>query len=160
MKEYLFKFYAFISILMGLIIIIILSMIQKAIDWPLVITIIGSVLSAIYFVQKQKLEETKLLKDLFTEFNGRYSTLNEKLNEICFGDTSKQLSQAEKDLLYEYFNLCAEEFLFKIKGYIPKEVWEAWNNGMQIFFGNKRICDLWKEECTTNSYYGFKPPNC
>ena len=111
-------------------------------------------------MQKQKLEETKLLKDLFTEFNEIYSRLDEKLNEICRKDPSEQLKKEEKDVLYEYFNLCAEEFLFHEKGYIPPEVWKSWTNGMKIFFANQRICALWNEDSETDSYYDFKPPVC
>lgn len=160
MKSFIFRFYVPISILAGILAIIILYSVQKPIDWPLIITIVGGVLSAIYLVQKQKLEETKLLKDLFTEFNERYSRLNEKLNEICRESPSEQLRQEEKDVLYEYFNLCAEEYLFHTKGYIPPEVWKSWNNGMKIFFGNQRICDVWNEDSATDSYYGFEPPIC
>jgi hypothetical protein len=160
MKSFIFRFYVLISILVGILAIIILYSVQKPIDWRLIITIVGGVLSAIFLVQKQKLEETKLLKDLFTEFNERYSSLNEKLNEILSGNLSDALKQEEKDVLYKYFNLCAEEYLFHDKGYIPKEVWASWINGMTIFFENQRICALWKDEDKTGSYYGFKPPAC
>ena len=160
MKSFIFRFYVLISILVGILAIIILYSVQKPIDWRLIITIVGGVLSAIYFVQKQKLEETRLLKDLFTEFNERYSRLNEKLNNICREKSSEQLKQQEEDVLFDYYNLCAEEYLFHKKGYIPPEVWKSWTNGMKIFFGNQKICNLWKKDSDTGSYYGFKPPVC
>jgi hypothetical protein len=45
-------------------------------------TFSGVALTTIYFVQKQKLEEMKLFKDLFTEFNTRYERQNGKLADI------------------------------------------------------------------------------
>ena len=119
---------------------------------------IKSQLNSFIFVQKQKLEETRLLKDFFTQFNERYSGLNEKLNEICRGNPSEALKYEDKDALFEYFNLCAEEYLFRKRGYILPEVWKAWTNGMKVFFDSQRIRDLWKEDSKTDSYYGFEPP--
>ncbi len=122
----------------------------------MIIAIVGGILSSIYFVQKQKLEETRLFKELFAEFNERYDKLNESLNQILRANPDQNLSSKEIDILYDYFNLCGEEYLFYKRGYILPEVWEAWLNGMGIFYGDKRIRKLWQEELETNSYYGFK----
>jgi hypothetical protein len=58
--------------------------------------------------------------------------------------------------LYDYFNLCSEEYLMKKKGYIYPEVWEAWCKGIQDFLKHERIKMLWDKEMKTGSYYGMK----
>lgn len=57
--------------------------------------------------------------------------------------------------LYDYFNLCAEEYLYFQKGYIYKEVWTAWCYGIRFFFESPRIRPQWQQEEETNSYYGL-----
>lgn len=126
-------------------------------DWRLTITILGGIFSSIYFVQKQRLEEVQLFKELFKEFNERYDKLNEALNQICEGDDKQELTSDQINTLYDYFNLCGEEYLYYKEGYIYPEVWRAWSNGMKIFFQNKRIRGVWEKECRTDSYYGFNP---
>src|SRR6266478_3556095 len=60
-----------------------------------------------YFAQKQNHDEIQLFKELFTEFNCRYSKMNEDLDDILHG-TPKDDGSVRKQLV-EYFNLCAEE---------------------------------------------------
>ena len=147
------------------------SVLAVAIIWYLVfgfsrgqpfLTIIGAIAAFFYFWYKQHLEETKLFKELFTEFNRRYDGLNNRLNEIIRGDPTTKLKEDERSLVFDYFNLCAEEHFFHKAHYVDEAVWNAWRNGMAFFFNNPRIRDLWNEECESAderaSYYGFEPP--
>jgi len=82
--------------------------------------------------------------------------MNEGLNLIVSQpDLSIDLTDAEVDTLYDYFNLCGEEYLFYQKGYIYPEVWASWVKGMNIFFRNQRVNNLWLVEAKTSSYYGL-----
>jgi len=47
---------------------------------PLVVSLIGVFTGFVYFLYRQHLDETKLFKELFLEFNKRYDALNNKLN--------------------------------------------------------------------------------
>jgi hypothetical protein len=105
----------------------------------------------LYFLYRQHLDETKFFKQLFTEFNERYDLPNEPLNRILGGPDEDGLFTSEKDCLFSYFNLCAEELVFYNAGYIHQYVWYSWNQGMQQFFRNLRIKADW--------YYGF-PAQC
>lgn len=125
-------------------------------DLNLLLTILGGLISFFYFVQKQQLEELGHFKELFKYFNEKYDDLNEKLNEIAGADENKELAKEEIDTLYDYFNLCAEEYLYYAKGYIYPEVWTAWCNGMEFFLRDKRIQNLWANEDSA-SYYGLTP---
>jgi hypothetical protein len=64
----------------------------------------------------------------------------------------------EEDEFVDYFNLCAEEYMFWRAGYIDRRVWDGWRNGMRCFGRDSRVADLWNRERTSDSYYGFYFP--
>jgi hypothetical protein len=124
-------------------------------NWQIVVTAMGGALSLVYFVQKQKLEELRLFKELFVEFNARYDGLQNRLLSIA-QRTDGELSSEESLVVYQYFNLCAEEFLFYRLGYIDPAAWFAWQNGMRSYLANPRIRRLWEKDVKSNSYYGLQ----
>ena len=81
--------------------------------------------------------------------------MNEQLAAIS-EQPDGELTPDEKHLLIDYFNLCAEEYLYYCRGFIDPEVWEAWRNGMNPIFAAPRVAELWAKESSSNSYYGFK----
>jgi|688.fasta_scaffold1029384_1 hypothetical protein len=121
---------------------------------------LASAFGFLYFIAKQHFDETQLFKQLFTDFNARYDKLNADLHRIAAGAHNTALTQEEMFLLYDYFNLCAEEYLYFKKGFVFPEVWTAWVNGMRVFASSPRIRALWKEELKNNSFYGFQMPLC
>ena len=118
---------------------------------------IGAIGGFLYFLYQQHLNETKLFKELFVEFNRRYDMLKNDLNSILFGPSEGVLSAGEREKLFNYFNLCAEEYFFYKAGYIDHDVWRSWCRGMNVFFSHPRIQGLWEQE-RKESYYGFRPP--
>jgi hypothetical protein len=60
---------------------------------------IGGVTGFTYFLYRQHLDEAKLFKELFAEFNARYDALNNDLNTILFGPPEGSLSADEKEHL-------------------------------------------------------------
>lgn len=129
-------------------------MVQAEQPLQIALPIIGSLLSLFYFVQKQKLEELKVFREIFTECNSRYDEVNESLAEIVESE-GKCLSSVEKQILVDYFNLCGEEYLYYRHGIIDPTVWEAWANGMRAILEAPRITEHWKKEKSTGSYYGL-----
>ena len=156
MKYLIFRYYILIALAGCLAAIAAVLNSHQNFNWQLLLPIIGGSSSFVYFIQKQKLEETRLFKELFTSFNERYDRLNETLNNIIIGNEVEDLSLEEKNSLYDYFNLCGEEYFFYKQGYIYPEVWRSWRNGMRIFYKNQKIKNLWAREIENNSYYGFK----
>ena len=65
------------------------------------IAILGSILSLLYFLQKQKLEELQLFRSLFKEFNERYDGMNEEISSIIDKD-DEALTPKEKAALGLY----------------------------------------------------------
>ena len=127
--------------------------------WKLPVTLFGGLLSALYFVQKQKLEETRLFASLFQSFNYRYDEMNGDLNEII-KKSGEELTPEDKALLYDYFNLCAEEYLFYKRGYVPHEVWKSWQEGMRYYMRDPLIRKIWEEDESRqgSSYSGLEMP--
>lgn len=121
------------------------------------IAFVSAILSFVFFVQKQKLEETRLFKELFEALNKRYECIKVKLNELVTDEskTNDELTRDQKNLLFTYFNLCAEEYLYYKRYHIFEEIWVAWTNGMAAFFHDCRIKKIWEEEEKSKSYYGF-----
>ena len=108
-----------------------------------------------YFIYAQHLQETKLFSELFREFNKKYDSLNEALNQIAERPSEHMLTQGERQSLYDYFNLCAEEHMYFTAGYIDVDVWKSWKSGMRVYFAHPAIRSLWAQELKTGSYYSF-----
>lgn len=158
MKHWIYEH--ILSITFGLIILIFAfwAWIPKLQTTEFLYPALGAVVGLSYFVLKQHLEEVKLFKELFTEFNERFDEMNGDLFDILEGPVDRELTSDEKKKLFDYFNLCAEEYLYYRKGFIYQEVWDAWRNGMRVFSNCPRIRSLWGAELEANSYYGFKLP--
>lgn len=109
----------------------------------------------VYFLYTKHLSESKLFIDLFKQFNERYDSLNEDLNRIASDSATQLLPTKDRQVLVDYFNLCAEENLYYRAGYIDESVWNSWKNGMKYFASVDRIKELWLDELRQNSYYGF-----
>src|SRR6185503_13321998 len=107
------------------------------------------------FLYSKHLQETQLFKQLFTEFNQRYDAMNGELDRIRHRENKEALSPPERARLVDYFNLCAEEYLFFRSGYIDASVWASWSRGMAYFAEDAQIRLLWQDELKGESYYGF-----
>lgn len=153
LKAFWFKCYWYIVLSLLLIIIVFLIRAHQT-EINLLVSSAGIALSFIYFTQKQKLEEIKLFKDLFTEFNKRYALQNEKLSDIK-SNKNKIAPDERNKILDDYFNICAEEYLFFKEGRIHNEVWGSWCRGMKEHLSNDIINAYWEKAQKENSYYGL-----
>jgi hypothetical protein len=109
----------------------------------------------VYFLYSQHLQQTRLFVELFREFNARYDKLNERLNLICAQSAHNMIEPMQKQVLFDYFNLCAEEWMYYKAGYIDPDVWAAWREGMRYFLQSSDIRRLWVDELDRGSYYGL-----
>jgi len=124
----------------------------KALELYLAVT--GGIGGFVHFLYSQHNQDTQLFVTLFKDFNARYDLLNDKLNDMIDRNVS-ELSSEDKKVLFDYFNLCAEEYLFYKTGYIDQDVWRSWLAGMNYFARNASIRSFWKSDLKAGSYYGF-----
>ena len=119
----------------------------------LVVSIAGGTASALFFIQQQKLAEMNLFKQLILEFTQRYDRMNGDLAAIRRENRFR--TDADQQIVLDYFNLCAEEYLFYSEGYIAHRVWRSWSRGMLQYFEVAPFGALWAEEGASESYYGL-----
>ncbi|MBP1167640.1 hypothetical protein JOE44_004524 [Chryseobacterium sp. PvR013] len=110
------------------------------------------------------LSREKMEKDLFTEFNKRYDELNDSLTLLSNISSTEELKATESlienksmyNVLIDYFNLCAEQFYWKEKERISKEIWKSWNKGMKFYYdGYAVVRELWEEETKDEKYESY-----
>jgi len=152
-KHFVFRHYWWIAAVVAFTAIVVIVASGSPGRESLIATTLAAALGFCYFVQKQKLDELRLFKELFTDFNGRYDQMNDKLENIRGGNGDG--GDRAKNTLVEYFNLCAEEYLFFREGYIHPEVWRSWCNGMLYYLRDNGIRRVWDEEMNSHphSYY-------
>lgn len=119
------------------------------------LSVTGGVAALVHFFYAQHSQNTTRFLTLFREFNQRYDDLNGQLNLLTSRDRSLVIGPAETQTLYDYFNLCAEEYLYFKVGFIDAEVWQAWLRGMKAFAQHPEVRRIWEEELKAGSYYGF-----
>lgn len=122
-------------------------------EWPALLAVLGGLLSGSLIVQKQNLDELKLVHDLFKDFNARYDKCNAELQRVASEGFSD--SDDKRALVVDYFNLCAEEYWWFKTGHLPEDIWQSWCRGMLWYLDKADFRDLWIKESTNNSYYGL-----
>lgn len=110
-------------------------------------------LAAAFVFQRQRLEEERLSQRLFQELNARYRELNEPLRLLR--DSGRPPSEAERSLLADYVDLCAEQHVFATKGYVETRVWRSWCAGMLRFLEHPALRDTFAEELAGRTHYGL-----
>ncbi len=121
----------------------------------LLLSLVGSIAAFFHFLYVQHNSNTERFIKLFNEFNVRFDGLNDDLNRIRSLPAGTLTDPKDHQRLYDYFNLCAEEYLYFKSGYIDKEVWSYWCLGMSYFAANEAIRVVWTRELEQGSYYGF-----
>jgi hypothetical protein len=107
-----------------------------------------------HFQHQHTLESNKFFFELFNRFNQRYDEMNNALQLIADGEGP--LTSEDRARVVDYFNLCAEEYMFYRRGYIPEDVYRAWRAGMDYYAKSERFGSVWEEESGTQSYYGYE----
>ncbi|TYB79172.1 hypothetical protein [Bizionia myxarmorum] len=130
---------------------------------PLIISGVAIWLTSRYQRHAKKLANDEMMKDLFTEFNIRYDTINNKLDKIS--KTSVVIWEAQKDekekaLIYgdvvDFFNICSEEYYWYKEGRLDAKIWKAWHKGMNDIYNRSKIIQhIWEQECKNEGYKSY-----
>lgn len=153
----LLKVHSLLLVTILLLIIVFCSFLIFEFDEKILFGLIGIIVTFYFGINKTKIEDDKLFKELFRDFNLRYSALNESLHNITSSNKSiEELTFDEKDKIYDYFNLCAEEYYWYKKNRISKDVWNSWKYGMNYWYSKPIIKEMWESEIDNDqkiSYY-------
>ena len=119
----------------------------------IIISILAIGISLSFSVSQSSLANDRMFRELFTEFNQRYDRINNDLHRIT---GVIELHPEDKQMIIDYFNLCAEEYLWFKKGRIPEDIWKAWKVGIK-HYKNQPLFRLVAEEENHHdvSYYHF-----
>jgi len=143
------------------------------------VAIIAGLITLLFAFMRQKHNDMSVFFQLFEKYNQRYDELNDFLNTVNEKTKDKTTNAGSpfegldteypgglrprlinestvKSGLEDYLNLCAEEHLAYINGYIPPQIMEYWYNGMKIFFNNPHMRKYFNKELDNDSYYEFK----
>lgn len=137
-------------------------MIESITEWGTILLGIAVLVATIFHNRNQvKLSSDTMRKELFTEFNKRYSELNEGLAK-SIKVTSLEELQSEfhkdeiKESIQDYFDLCAEQYYWKRKKRIDDEIWNSWQAGMKSWYNNSPVMrELWKDQIATYGRESF-----
>ncbi|MCG2587789.1 hypothetical protein [Rhodohalobacter sulfatireducens] len=121
-------------------------------------SIIGTLITLYIGLTQYQLNNDKIFKELFNNFNQRYDEeFNDLINELSSNGDKRVLNRKEKTLIIDYLNLCAEEYLWYKKSRIPKDVWTAWKNGIESNLEIEEVREVVSHELIKfkDSYYGL-----
>ncbi|MGL2963860.1 hypothetical protein ACSVH2_08600 [Flavobacterium sp. RSB2_4_14] len=120
------------------------------------------VLSRGYYKHSKKIEHDKMLKELFGEFNARYDRINIQLDLISriSKDDWNQIKVKKQikytGIIYDFFNLCAEEYFWFKENRVSEKVWKSWSKGMNIIYNRSEVIqNIWKEESEKEGYISY-----
>lgn len=123
------------------------------------ITATGLIITVYFGIVRISLDRDRIFKELFKEFNERYNhSFNDFLNNLRSRPDIK-LDLDERNIVVDYLNLCAEEYLWRKRNRIPNDVWKAWLAGIQENMHIPQVKEVFMEEGRTvkarMSYYGL-----
>lgn len=117
--------------------------------------LIGIFIGYLVFYLNFRNNSFRNLFKIISEFNRRYDSINNDIYEL-------NESNIDKTKIFDYFNLCSEEYYFYSHGMIPHDVWMNWKVGMSEYFNKEHVKSVAEEEFLNKddqSYYGFNPYN-
>jgi hypothetical protein len=145
---------AWLLFLVGMVVGVVLYIAFASLHRPeLVVGWVAGCWALTHFLHQHYLARARFFSDLFNRFNERYDKINDRLAEVA--EATGMLSAEDRALVVDYFNLCAEEYVFYVRGYLDLDVWRSWANGMKWYGSKERMLKVWREEKATDSYYGF-----
>lgn len=125
-------------------------------DLKTLLVIITTLISFVYFIQKQSMEDDKLELEAFSNFNNRYFSLSSKISMILDKSEDEQLTNHEKETLDEYFSLCVEEYFYFKKGRISLGIWQNWAHGISATVrSHELIQSYWNKTIRNKVNYGL-----
>jgi hypothetical protein len=109
-----------------------------------------------WFGQREtRIADHQLFISVARDVHERYSRLYPVLASLPKQHIT-QLTDEQQQAISQYVNLCAEEYLWKQKGIVQREIWEVWEQAIRAKFSHPVIRAAWKQNYRNDKYYkGF-----
>lgn len=121
--------------------------------WELLASILLTGVTLAFNISQTNLSNDRMFKELFSEFNHKYNVLNDYLEKI---KSLKESQLNEKQKIVDYFNLCAEEYLWYKRRRIPNDIWNSWKTGISYYKSCEKFQRVAQDESHyDSSYYNF-----
>ena len=123
----------------------------------ILIPVVGALITMAIGFFNHQIAHDNLFKELFHSFNEKYDNkFNKRLNELVENESNYN-AVADKALIVDYLNFCAEEYLWYTKDRIDEIVWLSWQEGMKYYINKDFVRKIALEEIrnNNNSYYNF-----
>ena len=149
----------FVSLLslIGASLIIICTSLKDSLELGIGVLITGFTLSFNY--RAHRIEKDKIFNELFEEFNQKYQDeyceALSKIKDSVGEGKEMSLSTQDFDKIIGYLNLCAEEYLWFIRGRIPHKVWNSWEAGMISYLQLDPIKEALKKEYESSQFLSY-----
>ena len=116
--------------------------------------VIGSMVAIYFGLLGHWMNHDKMFKELFLELNARFDKMNEDLNAIVNKQPIKS-GRSSDQVIQDYLNLCAEEFLWYSMGRIEDDVWTSWKRGIDYYLQKSEDVKNYfvNEKAFNQSYY-------
>lgn len=95
-------------------------------------------------ISYNKLIRRQHLVGVFMEFTRRYQDIILSMPESVYSNNAKASDPNVQKSMTLYFDLCSEEYHLYKEGFIPKDVWSNWVEGMRITVKNPIYANSWK----------------
>lgn len=83
-------------------------------DPQLLVGAVGGLWAFAFYMQSRHAEDARFLKDLLQTFSEKYDDINNGLQTAV--RHNEPFTETERNLFIDYFNMCAEEWLFRQMG--------------------------------------------
>jgi hypothetical protein len=118
----------------------------------------GAIAYAAFCISKNQstFDIKKAQREIFIEYNRQFDKLNDELNNIIEGHIHNNTNAADA-IIQDYLNLCSEEYLMKIEGFISDKVWRNWKTGIVFYLQYESVRKVFRREKLRAhaSYYGL-----
>jgi hypothetical protein len=126
----------------------------------LLLTIVGFGITIFISLRQYRIENDKMFKELFIMYNEKYDNkFNNCLNDIdkcVLENPNYELNEEQMQIVIDYLNLCAEEYLWHKKGRLDKTAWNSWERGMKYYLNISAIEKvIQNQNKQKDSYYGI-----
>lgn len=115
----------------------------------------GGLFTLVIYLLQTRIFHAQLAFQIMAQMHERYAQLHEDLQSLPKAFDALTPQHLRK--IGVYINMCAEEYYWKRRRIIQKDVWLVWDVAMAYYFRDTVIGEAWKKIYRNDTYYpGFR----